>query len=407
LIGPATAEKLGIRNGELVELKLGEKQVRIPVYVLPGLASDTVELPLGYGRWAAGNVGGNVPDVDPIGVDVYPLRVTTAMYTAGPATIEPTGQTYPLACTQNHYAIDAVGREETQKRAAILIRQASLEEYRKQPDFVQHEAGHSPPLKSLWTDTAYEGHRWGMSIDLSKCIGCDACVVACQAENNIPVVGREQVIKGREMHWLRMDRYFRGEPDNPEVAYQPVPCQQCELAPCEQVCPAAATVHSHEGLNDMVYNRCVGIRYCANNCPYKVRRFNYFDFHKEFENPDNEIAKMKHNPQVTVRSRGVMEKCTYCVQRIQAAKIESKNTGEAIPDGRIQTACQQACPAGAIIFGDLADANSEALRQRQLPRAYAILAELNVRPRTTYLARIRNPNPELESADNKHDSPTS
>jgi molybdopterin-containing oxidoreductase family iron-sulfur binding subunit len=395
LIGPATAEKLAINNEELVVLKLGDRQVRIPVYVLPGQAPGTVELPLGYGRWAAGKVGGDAPEVEPVGVDVYPLRTTMTPYIAGPATIEPTGEMYRLAGTQDHHAIDAVGREATQERAKTLIRQATFEHYQKHPDFARHGDEHTP-LKSLWEEHKYEGHRWGMSIDLSKCIGCGACVVACQAENNIPVVGRQQVINGREMHWLRVDRYFRGEPDNPELAYQPLPCQQCELAPCEQVCPVAATVHSQEGLNDMVYNRCVGIRYCANNCPYNVRHFNFFNYHKEFENPENEIAKMKYNPQVTVRSRGVMEKCTYCVQRIQEAKIVAKNTGEAIRDGQIQTACQQACPTGAIIFGDLADQDSEVHRLQNSARAYAILAELNVKPRTIYLARIRNPNPALE-----------
>jgi len=405
LIGPATAEKLGVKNEEVVILKLSDRQASIPVYVLPGQAPGTVELPLGYGRWAAGNVGGDAPKVEPVGVDVYPLRTTTTMDVAVGAAIVPTGQTYRLAGTQSHFAIDAVGREATSKRAATLIRQATLEHYQKHPAFVQHDADH-PPLKSLWQEPTYEGHRWGMSIDLSKCIGCAACVVACQAENNIPVVGRQQVLKGREMHWLRVDRYFRGEPANPELAYQPLPCQQCELAPCEQVCPVAATSHSHEGLNDMVYNRCVGIRYCANNCPYKVRHFNYFNYHKEFENPENEIAKMKYNPQVTVRSRGVMEKCTYCVQRIQAAKIAAKNTGEAIHDGQIKTACQQVCPTGAIVFGDLSDDASEVLRLRRWSRAYAILAELNVRPRTIYLARIRNPNPELESIDDKYGLPS-
>ena len=404
LIGPATAEKLGIKNEELVVLKVDDRQTRIPVYVLPGQAPDTVELLLGYGRWAAGKVGGDVPEIEPVGVDVYPLRTTATMHTAV-ATIVPTGEIYRLAGTQDHHAIDAVGREATEKRAATLIRQATLEHYRQHPDFAQHSDEH-PPLKSLWKEPEYEGHRWGMSIDLSKCSGCGACVVACQAENNIPVVGRQQVLKGREMHWLRVDRYFRGEPNNPELAYQPLPCQQCELAPCEQVCPAAATVHSHEGLNDMVYNRCVGIRYCANNCPYQVRRFNFFNYHKELEDPENEIAKMKYNPQVTVRCRGVMEKCTYCVQRIQEAKIAAKNSGEAIRDGQIQTACQQTCPTGAIVFGDLADQSSEVLRLRRSARAYAILAELNVRPRTIYLARIRNPNPELESSDRKHGSPT-
>ena len=405
LVGPATAEKLGIHNGELAVLKLGDRQVRIPIYVLPGQAAGTVEVQLGYGRSAAGKVGGDAPDVEPVGVDLYPLRSTSAMYFAGSATLESTGEPHRLATTQNHYAIDAVGREATVERAAVLIRQATLDYYRKEPNFVEHVVEH-PPLKSLWEETEYEGHRWGMAIDLSKCIGCNTCIVACQAENNIPVVGREQVLRGREMHWLRVDRYFRGDMENPEVVYQPLPCQHCELAPCEEVCPVAATMHNREGLNEMVYNRCVGIRYCANNCPYKVRHFNFFNYHKELDQPENEIAKMKYNPQVTIRSRGVMEKCTYCVQRIQAAKIDSKTTGKAIQDKQIQTACQQACPTGAIIFGDLADPKSEAFRLQHLSRAYAILAELNVRPRTVYLAKIRNPHPELQSQDDTHDSPT-
>ncbi len=394
LIAPATAKKLGIENETLVDLKIGDRQVRIPIYVLPGQAPGTVAVSLGYGRRAAGKVGGDLPELEPIGVDVYPLRTTTTMYIAGGATIEPTGESYPLASTHDHCAVDAVGREATKTRAATLIRQATLEHYQKHPNFAHNDAEH-PPLKSLWQERAYEGHRWGMAIDLSKCIGCAACVVACQAENNIPVVGKAQVFKGREMHWLRVDRYFRGDPENPELAYQPLPCQQCELAPCEQVCPVAATVHSQEGLNDMVYNRCVGTRYCANNCPFKVRRFNFFNFHKDLEVPAGEIAKMKYNPQVTVRSRGVMEKCTYCVQRIQAAKIAAKNTGQAIRDGHIQTACQQVCPTGAIVFGDLADQQSEVFHLQRLARAYALLAELNIRPRTVYLARIRNPHPIL------------
>lgn len=405
LIAPSTAEQLGIKHEELAELQVGDRRLRIPVCVLPGQAPGVLTLPLGYGRWAAGKVGGDLPEIEPVGVDVYPLRTTTNMDVASGAILRPTGEPYPLACTQNHHLLDAVGREATNERAKTLIRQATLTHYQDDPHFVRHEEEH-PPLESLWQEREYEAHRWGMAIDLSKCIGCEACVVACQAENNIPVVGRKQVIKGREMHWLRVDRYFRGEPANPEVAYQPLPCQQCEMAPCEQVCPVAATVHSHEGLNDMVYNRCVGIRYCANNCPYKVRHFNFFNYHKEFEDPENEIAKMKYNPEVTVRVRGVMEKCTYCVQRIQAAKIVAKNTGKAIDDGQIRTACQQVCPTSAIVFGDLADKNSEVVRLQRLERAYAILAQLNTKPRTIYLARIRNPNPELDATDSKHDSST-
>ena len=317
------------------------------------------------------------------------------------------GKPFPLATTQDHYAIDAVGRDGRQKRVKTLVRRATLEEYREDPAMAE-QATHHPPLKSLWREPAFEGstsqgappqkHRWAMAIDLTKCTGCGACVIACQAENNVPVVGKGRVLLGREMHWLRVDRYFQGDPQAPTIAHQPVPCQQCELAPCEQVCPVAATSHSREGLNDMVYNRCVGTRYCANNCPYKVRRFNYFNFHKDLQQRENEIAKMKYNPQVTVRSRGVMEKCTYCVQRIQAAKIESRQQGREIVDGRIQTACQQVCPARAIVFGDLADRDSEVRKLHEADRAYAMLAELNIRPRTVYLAKIDNPNPRLATS---------
>ncbi|MBN1910300.1 MAG: 4Fe-4S dicluster domain-containing protein, partial [Pirellulales bacterium] len=395
LIAPATAAELGVKNETLVTIKLGGRQIELPAYVMPGQAPGSIGLVLGYGRTAAGPVGGDGQQgVEPVGVDVYPLRTSAAMWIALGATVTPTGKPYRLAGTQDHFAIDTVGQKGTQKRLGHLIHQTTFKHLRKHPDALHH-AEHHPPLVSLWEHHQFDGHRWAMAIDLSKCTGCGACMIACQAENNVPVVGRDQVLVGREMHWLRVDRYFQGEPDDPEVVLQPLPCQQCELAPCEQVCPVAATTHTKEGLNDMVYNRCVGTRYCANNCPYKVRRFNFFNLHKDLENPANEIAKMKYNPQVTVRCRGVMEKCTYCVQRIQAAKIESKRTGRPIEDGAIRPACQQVCPAGAIVFGDLSDKKSQVLAQHGSNRSYALLAELNIHPRTAYLARVKNPNPEL------------
>ena len=396
VMAPATAAKLGVRDDTLVRLKYAGHQREIPAYLLPGLAEGTVVVSLGYGRTAAGQVGGSQSqEVASVGVDLYGLRQSTAPYFDHGATIEPTGKAYPLATTQDHHAIDTVGAKARDERIGELVREATLAEYKEHPDFAKHVA-HHPPLVSLWEEKKYEGHRWGMSIDLSKCIGCNACMVACTAENNVPIVGKPRVLKGREMHWIRVDRYFGGtDPEEPTVSHQVVTCQHCENAPCEQVCPVMATVHSAEGLNEMVYNRCVGTRYCSNNCPYKVRRFNFFNYHKDLDDGNNEVLKMLYNPEVTVRSRGVMEKCTYCVQRIQAVKIDAKNHQRPIRDGEIQTACQQACPAQAIVFGDLADAKSEVARQQTEDRSYGMLSELNTKPRTAYLARIRNANPEL------------
>jgi molybdopterin-containing oxidoreductase family iron-sulfur binding subunit len=274
-----------------------------------------------------------------------------------------------------------------------LVRAATLEEYRKNPAFARGEH-HDEPEGSLYRGFKYEGYAWGMSIDVSACIGCNACVVACQAENSIAVVGKTEVTRGREMHWLRIDRYYKGDPENPETYHQPIPCMHCENAPCELVCPVGATSHSHEGLNDMVYNRCVGTRYCSNNCPYKVRRFNFFEY-SDFETPS---LKPMRNPNVTVRSRGVMEKCTYCVQRINFAKIAAEKENRRVRDGEIQTACQAACPTEAIVFGDINNREAVVAKLKADPLNYGLLTELKTQPRTTYLAKLKNPNPEIKTS---------
>ncbi|MBM4088495.1 MAG: 4Fe-4S dicluster domain-containing protein [Planctomycetes bacterium] len=395
LVGPATAERLGIVHESLATLARGGRSLDIAAYVLPGVAEGSLMVTVGYGRTAAGHVGGDtVLGVESVGVDTYALRTAEAMSVATDVAVSVAKGRYRLATTQDHHAIDRVGAAGRDARVGQLVRATTEEHYRQHPEFVEHVV-HTPELKSLWAEKAYDGHRWGMTIDLSKCTGCSACVVACQAENNVPIVGKRETMRGREMHWLRIDRYFEGAPEDPSVAIQPVACHQCELAPCEQVCPVAATVHSAEGLNDMAYNRCIGTRYCANNCPYKVRRFNYFNWHKDLKDARNEVVKLMYNPDVTIRHRGVMEKCTYCVQRIQAAKIEAKNAGRAVGEGEIQVACQQVCPAQAIAFGDLADETSAVAAGQRSNRAYALLAELNIKPRTEYLARIRNPHPLL------------
>ena len=399
LVAPKTSEKLGVTTGDMVKVSVDGVAVDLPVYVMPGQAQDSIALALGYGRTRAGKVGGwdgEGEAIASVGVDVYPLRKGGAF--SAKAEVVKTKGTYALGMTQEHHLIDAIGMSGTAERLGALVREETLEEF--EPDVKDHfrHKVHHPELESLWTEKSYDNNAWGMSIDLSVCNGCNACVIACQSENNIPVVGKQQVINGREMHWMRIDRYFAGEADSPELATQPINCQQCETAPCEQVCPVAATTHSDDGLNDMVYNRCVGTRYCANNCPFKVRRFNYLNYRKDLHDPNNEVAKLALNPEVTVRSRGVMEKCTYCVQRITEVKIQAKNAGRKIQDGEITTACAQACPPQAIVFGDKADPTSRVAKLHEDPRAYEMLAELNIKPRNNFLAKIRNPHPDLAPA---------
>ncbi len=407
LVPPSVARELQIQDGHPVTLTVNGKSLSLPAVFAPGQADGSLSVQLGYGRTRAGHIGGLVSaDVAPVGANAYALRTSDAYQRVTTASLArvTTKPSARLAFSQDVYGIDQLGHEGADDRLGELVREGSLEEYREKPHFVREKVEHKP-LLSLWVPpVSYEGHKWGMSVDLNRCIGCSACVTACQAENNIPIVGREQMAKGREMFWLRIDRYYVGEPDKAEVAFQPVPCQHCENAPCEQVCPVGATMHSREGLNEMVYNRCIGTRYCSNNCPYKVRRFNYFNYNLDVigttpytptDDPKMKVKSMVFNPEVTVRSRGVMEKCTFCVQRIQNTKIRAKNEKRPIKDGEIQTACQQTCPTEAIVFGDLNDPKSEVKRLHELPRSYALLAELNNHPRVQYLARIKNPNPEL------------
>ncbi|MBX3452322.1 MAG: TAT-variant-translocated molybdopterin oxidoreductase [Planctomycetaceae bacterium] len=395
ILAPKTAEELGVVIGSMVRVTLGNRSIELPAFVVPGQAIGSVGLALGYGRTAAGRVGGDTrQNVASVGANAFLLRSSGAGAVVQGGKVERIGGSRKMATTQDHHQIDQVGLQEIAGRVPQLVREGVLEEFQHHPDFAQHMV-HHPPLESLWTEASFDGYAWGMSIDLSKCVGCNACVTACQAENNVPIVGREQVSRGREMHWIRVDRYFTGDFDNPRVVTQPVTCHHCENAPCEQVCPVGATTHSEEGLNDMAYNRCIGTRYCANNCPYKVRRFNFLDFNKKYEQANTELIQMVLNPEVTVRERGVIEKCTYCVQRIQSSKIVAKNEGRAVRDGEIVTACQQACAANAIEFGDLRNEESKVAKAHANSRAYAMLAELNVKPRTKYLARIRNPHPAL------------
>lgn len=397
LVSKATADKLGVGNGDLVKVDGPSGSITIAAFVAPGHADDTVSIALGYGHdW--GSVGKDV------GVNAYPLRTVASPWFFG-GSVSAAGGKHQLVTTQDHGTMKPhtlMGIEYPERPIAL---EATRKEWEKRPGFVEDvNLMETKRLHHLWEPPKFTGkQQWGMSVDMNTCTGCNACVVACQAENNIPVVGKEQVSHGREMHWMRIDRYFRGSEDEPTAVVQPMMCQHCEAAPCETVCPVAATVHSPEGLNDMAYNRCVGTRYCSNNCPYKVRRFNFFHYNLDVRPGWNDddldgsyLRQMQKNPDVTVRFRGVMEKCTYCVQRINQAKIAAHVAGkDKVADKAIVVACQQVCPTDAIAFGDIADPDSEVSRAKANSRDYQVLRDLNNTPRTSYLARIRNNNPAL------------
>jgi Fe-S-cluster-containing dehydrogenase component len=433
LLSPSAAKSRGLKNGDVVSVQLRGGSLNVPVMVLPGQFAGSAAIALGYGRAFEGKVCTGA------GFNVYALRGSDAMGFAGGATITATSETYVLASTQDHHAPDTVGGKGIQERLPTLFREATLDEYQHDPTFAKERTEVVHRL-SLWEERhpfhhegagvadQSQGYAWAMSIDLNACTGCSACVIACQAENNIPIVGKDQVKRQREMHWIRVDRYFKGEnyeaPDSFTLA--PVPCMHCENAPCEQVCPVAATTHDDQGLNVMVYNRCIGTRYCSNNCPYKVRRFNYFDYHArgplrqqpglllqvepeyyaKAQSATDPLRQLQFNPEVTVRMRGIMEKCTFCVQRITQARIKAKNAwvkaknldpnaplDKRVPieDGAVVPACAQACPAQAIVLGDINDPNSRVSKLHRHERTYEMLEELNTKPRTRYMARVRNP----------------
>lgn len=430
IISNSLAKKNNLKNYDKVNLSAGRFSINGAVWVLPGQDDDTITLKLGYGHRATGKIG------DESGFNASKLRTTTNFnYLNKDITIVKTGETYLLASLQDHWSIEDKyfeGEESSNSQnGRPIFREETIDNYKKNPTFAKDQV-EVPYLKgyhdkkkdtqdlpmysenmSIFKEMKFTGeYQWGMAIDLSTCTGCNACTIACQAENNIPVVGKEQVLAGREMHWMRLDRYFDGDVESPRMVHHPINCLQCEQAPCEQVCPVAATVHSSEGLNDMVYNRCIGTRYCSNNCPVKVRRFNYFDYHQRsphsqkkvsshifelFREP-KETLQLQFNPDVTVRMRGVMEKCTYCVQRINEVRVTAHNEERKIRDGEIVTACEQACPSGSIVFGDIKNPDSKVSAMKRLDRDYHLLAELNIKPRTSYLASITNPNHKVKGS---------
>jgi Fe-S-cluster-containing dehydrogenase component len=431
VVNPDTADAFGIANDTMIKVKVGEREVEIACYTMAGQARNSIALVLGGGRTMAGRVGGSEKDARRVGWNTYKVRTSTAFDFALDAKVSSAGGKYELASVQEHQDIrtglsPSVNQDGIQERLPELIKEVRNDALQgnknwhaeEEAEFWDDERlGPSADKRhlSLFKEKEYAGHRWGMAIDLTTCTGCNSCMVACQSENNVPVVGRKEIFNNREMHWIRIDRYFSGSKDDPQIVYQPVACQQCENAPCEQVCPVGATSHSDEGLNDQAYNRCIGTRYCANNCPYKVRKFNFLDWNKEWREARNKVRRLLFNPDVTVRMRGVMEKCTFCVQRIEAAKIHaraqirnptpsssrslnSESPPDGIEDGEIVTACQQACPTEAIVFGDLADKKSRVSRLHEDRRQYTLLPETYTKPRNKFLARVKNPNKDLVPA---------
>jgi MoCo/4Fe-4S cofactor protein with predicted Tat translocation signal len=372
-MSPATAQMLGAKNEDIVEIAVAGAALAAPVWILPGQPDDVVTLHFGHGRTRAGRVGNGT------GVNAYLVRPAAGLWVA-PGDARKTAGTHALATTQHHFNME--GRH--------LVRTGTFEEYRKDPEFARKLE--EVPAISMYPGYKYDQHAWGLAVNLSSCTGCNACVVACQSENNIPTIGKDQVRRGREMHWIRIDRYHEGTPENPAVHNQPVMCMHCEQAPCEVVCPVAATTHSEEGINEMTYNRCIGTKYCSNNCPYKVRRFNFFDYNKDKHLP---VLTLLANPNVTVRQKGVMEKCNYCVQRVNRARMDAEKENRRVKDGEVLTACQQVCPTEALVFGDINDPTSKVAKLRSEKLNYGLLEELNTRPRTTYLAKLTNPNRDL------------
>ena len=375
LISPMLAQRCRLAQNDVIELRAQARRLRLPVWILPGQADKTITVHLGYGRRLVGRVGRGV------GVNMYPMRTTGGLWNVQGVQLYKTTGRHLLVSTQKHYAIENPDRQ--------VLRECDLRQLLEDPDVIRRGVDQPKRQETLYDNSEYpyEGYKWAMSIDLTTCVGCNACLVACEAENNIPFVGKDQVARNREMFWIRVDTYYKDSLDNPGFTHMPVPCMQCEHAPCELVCPVEATVHDHEGLNLQVYNRCVGTRFCSNNCPYKVRRFNFLQY-TAYNDP---ASRPRYNPEVTVRWRGVMEKCSYCIQRIAAARITAEKENRKIRDGEIRTACQQACPANAIVFGDLNTPDSKVSSLKGQPLDYPMLGQLNTRPRTTYLARVQNP----------------